>query len=195
LRIDGLETDGTLSLAVFRSLIRSLGVENVVIESGTASGFHPGRTAAVSIDGSLLGHVGELHASAGRAYEIPGRVAIAELDLAPLLVPPEDMLMKVPSVFPFVDFDLSFVLPDETTVAQLLAATSDAADELLERASVFDEFRGKGIGAGRRAIAIHFRLRSGDRTLSNEEVAPVRQAMIDAAASLGATLRGVAGVC
>lgn len=192
LRIDGLESDGNLSLAVFRNLIRSLGVEHVAIESGAAPGFHPGRTAAVSIDGSLVGHVGELHPSAGRAYEIPGRVAIAELDLAPLLVPPEDVLMKVPSVFPFVDFDLSFVLPDETTVAQLVAATSDAADDLLEGASVFDEFRGEGIGDGRRAIAIHFRLRSDDRTLSNEEVAPVRQAMIDAAASLGATLRGVA---
>jgi phenylalanyl-tRNA synthetase beta subunit len=39
-------------------------------------------------------------------------------------------------------------------------------------------------------VAIRYRLRSDDHTLSNEEVAPVRQAMIDAAEALGARLRG-----
>jgi phenylalanyl-tRNA synthetase beta chain len=52
-------------------------------------------------------------------------------------------------------------------------------------------FRGSGIAEGSQAIAIAYRLRAHDRTLSNEEVQPVRQAMISAAERLGARLRGM----
>jgi phenylalanyl-tRNA synthetase beta chain len=93
-------------------------------------------------------------------------------------------------VFPHVDFDLSFLLSDELEVAALIDASAAAASGLVESARVFDEFRGAGVGEGHRAVAIRYRLRSDDHTLSNEEVAPVRQAMIDAAEALGARLRG-----
>jgi phenylalanyl-tRNA synthetase beta chain len=92
-------------------------------------------------------------------------------------------------VFPFVDFDLSFLVAVETPASDLVAVTTSAADQLVESARVFDEF--KGVGEGRKALAIRYRLRASDRTLSNEEVAPVRKAMIEAAAAIGAELRGV----
>jgi phenylalanyl-tRNA synthetase beta chain len=75
-------------------------------------------------------------------------------------------------------------------VSALLEATSDAGNSLLESAHVFDEFKGAGIGEGERAVAIRYRLRAPDRTLTNEEVSPVREAMIEAARALGAQLRG-----
>jgi phenylalanyl-tRNA synthetase beta chain len=61
---------------------------------------------------------------------------------------------------------------------------------MLESAQVFDEFIGSALPAGKKALAITYRLRAPDRTLKAEEIAPIRQMMIDAASELGATLRG-----
>jgi phenylalanyl-tRNA synthetase beta chain len=96
-----------------------------------------------------------------------------------------------PSPFPHVDFDLSFLVPDDIPVADLVAATREAGEGLLESAWVFDVFTGSGVETGHRAVAIRYRLRAADHTLTNEEVAPVRAAMIASAEGLGARLRGV----
>ena len=95
-----------------------------------------------------------------------------------------------PSIFPPFDFDLSFVCAPDVTAAQLLEVTTAAAEDLLESARVFDEYRGPGVGAAERALAIRYRLRAPDRTLTNQEVAPVRTAMIEAATRLDCELRG-----
>jgi phenylalanyl-tRNA synthetase beta chain len=54
---------------------------------------------------------------------------------------------------------------------------------------IFDIYRGKGVAEGSRSLAFRLRLQAPDRTLTDDEVAGVRQKCIDAAAKLGATLR------
>lgn len=178
--------DGRLSIAVWRRLASAIGVESE-IRAGSAPGFHPGRTAAITVEGRQIGHVGELHPEAARAWEITGRVGIAELDLDSLLEPVPPVPGFTPSVYPHVDFDLSFRVATDAPAGDLLAATGAAAGELLESARVFDEFLGR---AGERAIAIRYRLRADDRTLNAEEIGEIRQAMIDAGSATGAELRG-----
>jgi phenylalanyl-tRNA synthetase beta chain len=116
---------------------------------------------------------------------------VAELDLEPLVAQIGLGQAESPSVYPPVDFDLSFLIGDETPVSALLDATTNAGSGLVEASYVFDEFRGSGVGEGERAVAIRYRLRAPDRTLSNEAASPVREAMIEAARKLGAKLRGV----
>ena len=137
-----------------------------------------------------IGHVGELSPRASREFDIPGRVAIGELDLDAILARVDPVIGISPSVFPHVDFDLSFLVPADLAVGRLMEATSGAGGDLVESTNVFDVFRGPGVDEGSRAIAIRYRLRSADHTLTNEEVSPVRQDMITAAEDLGARLRG-----
>ena len=185
-----LEPDAQFSIALARHLVDVLGVEEVEFIAGQAPGLHPGRTAVVMVDGTEIGHVGELVPSAGEAFEIPGRVAVAEIDLDPILKPVPAPVAQEPSVFPHVDFDLSFLTDVAAPVGELMAATTSAAPGLVESATVFDEFRGETIGEGKRAVAIRYRLRATDRTLTSEDLAAVRSSMIEAADGLGATLRG-----
>jgi phenylalanyl-tRNA synthetase beta chain len=191
-QFDAVETEASaqVSLAVWRHLAGSLGIEDVGLEPASPPGYHPGRTARVRIGDRTIGHVGELHPGTAAAFDLSARVAVAELDLDPLLAPVAPVVGQSPSVFPHVDFDLSFVCGPDVSAAELLGVTTEAAEDLLEWAQVFDEYRGPGVGAGERALAIRYRLRAPDRTLSNEEVAPVRSAMIEAAARLGCELRG-----
>jgi phenylalanyl-tRNA synthetase beta chain len=183
--------DAGVSFALARHVLAVLGHTDHTIAPAVAPGYHPGRSAAVTLGGVPIGHVGELSPRAARALGFQGRVAIAELDLAPLLAPVERVQAVAPSMFPHVDFDLSFLVPSDLAVGDLIEATVGAAEDLVESARVFDVFRGSGIAEGSQAIAIAYRLRADDHTLSNEEVQPVRQAMISAAEGLGARLRGM----
>jgi phenylalanyl-tRNA synthetase beta subunit len=95
--------------------------------------------------------------------------------------------MQSVSTFPHVDFDLSFDMPANLLAADVVAATASAS-VLAERADVFDEYRHPETGD--RSLAIRYRLRAPDRTLESDEIASVRIRMIEAAADLGASLRG-----
>jgi phenylalanyl-tRNA synthetase beta chain len=183
--------DAGVSLALARHLLTVLGHTSHTISAADAPGYHPGRSAAITFGGVPIGHVGELSPRAARALGFQARVAIAELDLVPLLAPVERVQAVAPSMFPHVDFDLSFLVPSHLAVGDLIEATVGAGEGLVESARVFDVFRGPGVAAGSEAIAIAYRLRSDDHTLSNEEVQPVRRAMISAAEGLGARLRGI----
>jgi phenylalanyl-tRNA synthetase beta chain len=190
LDVDTIEADGAVSLAIWRRVGEALGLD-FALESAAPPGFHPGRTARIEVDGIPVGHVGELHPATARAHEIDGRVAVAEIDLAPLLAPVEPVLATTPSLYPHVEFDLSFLVADDTRAADLVEITVGAVSDLVETARVFDEFKGESVGEGRKAIAIGYRLRAPDRTLDAKEIGTLRQAMIDAAVASGATLRGV----
>jgi len=181
--------DASFSLALWRHVAESLDVEAEIGQS-TRPGFHPGRTAEIRIEGRVIGHVGELAPATARAFEIDARVAVAELDLDPLLKAVPPTLSHTPSVFPHVDFDLSFLVPSGTPAADLLAATTSAANGLVESARVFDEFHGDSVGQDQKALAITYRLRAPDRTLEQKEIGSIRHRMIEAAAAVGATLRG-----
>ena len=54
---------------------------------------------------------------------------------------------------------------------------------------LFDVYRGPGIPAGQRSLAFRIRLQAADHTLTDAEVATVREAIIAAAAEQHATLR------
>ena len=182
--------DARLVFALIRHLSDLLGVPGLSLVAGERPGFHSGRTAEVRFGEATVGFAGELLPSAAQLFGITKRVAVLEVALDPILVAPAAVLARQPSTFPHSDFDLSFVVPDAMPAALLVAATSEATGPLLEEARVFDEFKGGDLGEAERAIAIRYRLRADDRTLSNEEVAPIRAAMIEAAESLGARLRG-----
>ena len=182
--------NGIISLAIWRAIAAALGLDHEVVAEPHPA-LHPGRAAVVRLDNRSIGYVGELAPFVARAFDIEGRVAIGEVDLAPLLDPVPPVLATTPSVFPHVDFDLSFRVAEDLAAASLLEATTDAAGGLVEWARVFDEFRGESLGEGRRALAIRYRLRAPDHTLDQEEIGAIREKMISAASDLGAKLRGL----
>ena len=66
-----------------------------------------------------------------------------------------------------------------------------AGGELLADVAVFDVYRDSAaLGAGRRSLALRLRFQALDRTLSDDEVAPLRQSVVRALEErFGAVLR------
>lgn len=184
------QADADVSLALVRHVMTVLGHDDHRAESESGPGLHPSRSALIILDGTPIGHAGELSARVASAFDLPGRVAVAELDLTPLLAPVPSVIGESPSPFPNIDFDLSFLLPVDVPVGDLVRVTVEAGSGMVESARVFDVFRGHGVAESDRAVAITYRLRSEEQTLTNEGVQPVRLAMIAAGEGLGARLRG-----
>ena len=70
-------------------------------------------------------------------------------------------------------------------------AVRAAGGKLLARAEVFDVYRGEQIAAGRTSLAIALTFRARDRTLTDADVAPVREKIVARLESeLGGELRG-----
>jgi phenylalanyl-tRNA synthetase beta chain len=184
-----VQADATTALGIVSAIEKGLGVE-IERSAGTVAGFHPTRTAALTIDGIVVGHAGELHPDVAEAADIDGRVAIIEMELAPLTAPRSSVQMAPISTFPHVDFDLSFEVELDAAAGAIASVTGGVSD-LVERATIFDDYRDPA--GGLRAIAVRYRLRAPDRTLQADEIAAVRAEMIEVAAVHGAVLRGAAG--
>jgi phenylalanyl-tRNA synthetase beta chain len=175
--------------ALWRLLAKGMRLD-FELRPGVHPGFHPGRTADVYVEGQHIGHVGEIHPVTAAAYDLEGRVAAGELNISPIIAPLPDWQIVEPSGYPPVAFDLAFEVDDEVPAAALLRATVAPHAAQLEDARVFDEYRGANLPPGRKSLAISYVFRAPDHTLTTDEAAALRNDLIAAAQSVGATLRG-----
>jgi len=161
------------------------------LEQAAEPGFHPGRTGRIRVGDSVIGVVGEIHPAVVARFGLTGRVAVGDLDLEALMVGVPPRTFAVPSPYPPVVFDLAFELTEEVPAATLLSEVRAAAGPSLERVEVFDVFRGPPLGAGRKSLAMRLTFRDAQRTLTDEDLVPVRERITEGvAASLGGRLRG-----
>jgi phenylalanyl-tRNA synthetase beta chain len=151
---------------------------------------HPGRAAAVHVDGAPVGWLGELHPAVAAEWEL-GRIGAFELDLdAVLAAVPGPVRYEDYTSFPEVRQDLAVVVPEAVAAGEVVRVVREAGGPLLAAAEVFDVYRGKQVGEGGVSLALRLAFRSPERTLIDEEVAE-RRAAIEAAlaAQVGGRIR------
>lgn len=153
--------------------------------------YHPGRCAAVSIDGVPLGVFGQVHPLVAKNYGIDAEIYAAELDFTALtaLLLPEKTYQPLPK-YPAVSRDIAVVCDEAVTVAQLEDCIRAAGTKLLRDVRLFDIYRGKGIAEGKKSAAFSLTLRADDRTLTDADSDAVITAVLARLEStLGAKLR------
>src|SRR5262249_38344122 len=116
---------------VIESLMGSLGIEGWVVGPPPGPLFHPTRSASVTIGEELAGEFGELHPDVTARLDLPGRVAIAELETGVLArhASASVVFADLPR-FPPVRRDLAFVLPAQVPAAGVHAAIVGAVPDL-----------------------------------------------------------------
>jgi phenylalanyl-tRNA synthetase beta chain len=140
---------------------------------------HPGRAAAITIDGQKAGWIGEIHPLVLAEWDLDGVVAAFEVDLDAVLdnVPGAAQYADL-TTFPAVHEDLAVVVPDNIAAQRVRETMVVAGAPLLARAELFDAYRDpEQIGPDRVSLAFHLEFRAPDRTLTDEEVAGKREAI------------------
>jgi phenylalanyl-tRNA synthetase beta chain len=143
------------------------------------------------LDGTLVGHAGELHPRVVTALELSPRTCAAEVDLDVLIAAVPDVVRAVPlSTHPVALRDVALVVDAQVPASDVQRALQAGGGPLVEEVRLFDEYRGSQLPSGQRSLAYHLVLRAPDRTLTGEEAEAVRDAAVaEAAARTGATLR------
>ena len=175
--------------AVLEALAAQLGIELGFVAAEEPF-LHPGRSAAVAIDGARVGWVGEVHPLVCREWDLEAASGF-EVDAAALIdaatVGVE--IYEDVTTFPAAHQDLAVVVPVEVTATAVRDAILAAGGELLRSARVFDLYEGEQLGEGRKSLALRLEFRAPDRTLTDEEIAPLREAIKAKLAEIGGTLR------
>ncbi len=162
------------------AVLRDLGIRDWSVgDAVPGDTFHPGRCASVLIGGERVGVLGELHPRTTERLELAGRIAVAELEVEALRSASlADAATGGVSRFPPVRRDLAFIVERSTSAASVLAAIVDAGGELLDRWRLFDVYVGDAVPEGRKSLAFAVDFRAPDRTLTDEEVEPVVDAIV-----------------
>jgi len=177
------------AVAVWRELASAMGWGARLDQSKVPTGLHPTRSATLSAGRDVVGAVGEVHPDVLDAFDVTERVAILELNLSILLAAePKVAHWKATSRFPSSDIDLAFTVPSSVTAEKVDKALRQSAGSLLVSLELFDVYR-TDVDAESRSLAYRLRLQAADRTLTDSDIANVRDKCIAAVTKLGATLR------
>ena len=132
--------------------------------------YHPGRCAAVTIDGIEVGVIGQVHPIVAKNYGIDVEVYCAEISFTKLcgLMLPEATYIPLPK-YPSVTRDLALICDEDITVAQAEEVIAVSAGKLLRNIKLFDIYRGTGVPEGKKSMAFSLELRADDRTLTDTD--------------------------
>jgi phenylalanyl-tRNA synthetase beta chain len=183
------EADFFALKGVLEGLARQLGA-GLEVEAGAEPFLHPGRAGRILVGGRPGGWIGEIHPLVRRAWDLEDGVAF-ELDLAALAAASPYGTERYDDVisYPPVHQDVAVVVAEEVPAADVLAAVREGGGELLHSAQIFDLYRGEQLGEGRKSLAVRLQFRAPDRTLTDEEVAGLRERIRARVGEIGGTLR------
>ena len=176
---------------VVEVLLHRLGIEGVSFRPSTPDDpyYLPGASAEVRVGDLLVGTVGAVSPKVLEAWEIEQEVFACDLSVERLLglYRPIPRFRPLPE-FPAMERDIAVVVDDGVKAGEIEAHIAASSTPFLEEFRIFDCYRGRPIPPGKKSIAIRFRYRAQDRTLTEEELAPVHQGLVD---SILSTFRGV----
>jgi phenylalanyl-tRNA synthetase beta chain len=120
-----------------------------------------------------------------------GEWSAFELDLAELFaLVPERVTYRDVITYPPLRQDLAFVVDETVPAGDLIAAARAAAGDELRDARFLSDYRGDQIPAGKKSIAFSVSFQSAERTLSDDDAARLRAAIVSELSSrVGAELR------
>jgi phenylalanyl-tRNA synthetase beta chain len=133
-----------------------------------ASCLHPGRSAQILLQGSVIGQLGELHPALVRELDFTYTPLLFELDYlaatrnAPIRFQPV-------SSFPQIRRDISFTVAATETFGRIAERVSVAASARLHELRIFDIYQGEGVESGRKSVALGLILQDLSRTLKDAE--------------------------
>jgi phenylalanyl-tRNA synthetase beta chain len=185
--------------AIIQDLVQSRGCGTArwTNEGPIPSWAHPGKCLFLELPGveSPVAVVAELEPGLAPAIGLSGdlesEVAMAELCLDALLEASlEGADYKPLPRFPGIKVDVAVSVLESTPAAELLALIEQAGKKQVADMELFDLYRGKSVGPGRKSLAFHVLLQSDKKTLTDKDEQKFLQRFERLVSEAGGELRG-----
>ena len=161
----------------------AFGLDASLVNTSDLDGMHPVRAAEIMLGGHAIGHVGEVDPVVCERHGLAQRCAWLQFDMEPLLetaAATADRPYQLVSTYPSSDIDLAFSVPDGVQTSEVRDTLRSAGGSELRSVELFDAYRGDQMAPGTRSLAFRLRLQADNRTLTDEQVAEIRQQCIEA---------------
>ena len=165
---------------VLDNLLRSLKI-NAEYEKNEAYNFlHPGKSAAIKVDGKTYGFIGQLHPDIAEEEDIQEDLYLCEIYLEKLINEKvqDDFHYEKFSVYPFVYKDLSVVVNSSVNAGDLLEYIRNFGP-LVYDAVLYDIYQGDKIGENKLSLTFRIFYSAMDRTLTDEETNKILEEIIE----------------
>lgn len=186
-------------LAALASMNVPVGGMQIVAASevGSAPEFlHPGRSAVLRFGPKdVIGWFGELHPRCIEALGAEGRIVAFEIVLDGLPSPKKKPTkarakLDLPELQP-LSRDFAFVVDQKVEVETLLRIARGIDRALVQEATVFDVYVGKGVDPGKVSIGLAVTLQPREKTLTDTEIEAFSKKLVsEVTTRTGAVLRG-----
>ncbi len=179
------------------AVLGALGLEpsQLQVSRDAPDWFHPGRSGTLRLGPkTVLGHFGEINPRTLQALGIEGAAAAFELILDAM--PAQKRKTRTKPALDVSDLqpvhrDFAFVLDEGVPAGDVMRAAASADKGLISDVTLFDIFEGKGLGEGKKSLAIQVTLQPREKTLTDEEIDSVAEAIVNAVTkATGGELRG-----
>jgi phenylalanyl-tRNA synthetase beta chain len=137
-------------------------------------------SATIQLGKLPLGEIGQLSPALQKQYDLRDAVFLAELnfDLTLARRNAGKSFKPLPS-YPSIRRDVAMLLADATLHEAVLNVVRQTKPQNLEKAELFDVFRGKNVPEGQKSVAYAFTYRNPDRTLTDAEVNSAHQKLVE----------------
>ncbi|WP_299003024.1 phenylalanine--tRNA ligase subunit beta [uncultured Shewanella sp.] len=157
--------------------------------SATHSALHPGQCAEILRGEQVVGIIGAVHPSLEKPFGLNGKTIIFELELDALLQAKLPLAQAV-SKFPANRRDIAIVVDDAVTVGNVVKVIRKVGENQLVGLNLFDVYKGKGVEAGKKSLAIALIFQDNTRTLVEKDIAEMVNSVVSALKSeFNASLR------
>lgn len=166
-------------------------VDNLQVMGDAGAHFHPGQSATLRLGPkTVLASFGALHPATAKAFDLDGAVVVAEvyLDAIPAKRGAGGFMRAAytPPPLQAVKRDFAFLVPDTLAAGDLVRAVRGADKANIVAARVFDRFEKDG----QLSLAIEVTLQPTEKSYDEAALKAISDAVVTAAAKLGASLRG-----
>jgi phenylalanyl-tRNA synthetase beta chain len=175
--------------AVEELLSRFVAPAPVFSGDGLPAWIEPGRGATVTVDGTVVGWLGELSAAERDRRKLKEAAVVADLNVPAIFAAAlKQPSAQEPSRYQAVERDFSFLFADSVQWSNVSAALSGlgiAEMISLVPVEIFRDAKGKAVPRGEYSLLLRTVFQSPERTLREEEITAWQDAIVAALIKLG----------
>jgi len=166
-----IEVDFYWMKGILEQVFATLNITGVTYENFANPTLHPTRTAKALHGDKVLAIFGQLHPKTAENFDLPQNSFVAEICTEELMRASAGAAKLPPlSRFPATSRDISFVVKQDVPASKIRDTILANSGENLENLTLFDLYKGKGIGDDEVSLAYRLTFRNYSRTLSDEEI-------------------------